>query len=184
MDDDLRSIGRFARLAGLSVGALRHYDELDLLRPADIDRFTGYRRYRRAQLVIGAGLQVAVDETHGRIALDPVLAALTVAVPVSIYLLAVGTLHASEASRTTFATIGAGVALGPRDRVRDAAARAVAGSPGDGPRGRRPDRVRPDPRRAAGAAARPCPGAIRERGPGAVESGFTARTRGPARRIR
>jgi DNA-binding transcriptional MerR regulator len=50
MDDDLLSIGRFARLAGLSVGALRHYDELDLLRPADIDRFTGYRRYRRTQL--------------------------------------------------------------------------------------------------------------------------------------
>jgi DNA-binding transcriptional MerR regulator len=50
VDDDLLSIGRFARLAGLSVGALRHYDELDLLRPADTDRFTGYRRYRRAQL--------------------------------------------------------------------------------------------------------------------------------------
>jgi DNA-binding transcriptional MerR regulator len=50
VDDDLLAIGRFARLAGLSVGALRHYDELDLLRPADIDRFTGYRRYRREQL--------------------------------------------------------------------------------------------------------------------------------------
>ena len=50
MDDDLLSIGRFARLTGMSVGALRHYDELDLLRPAAIDRFTGYRRYRRAQL--------------------------------------------------------------------------------------------------------------------------------------
>jgi DNA-binding transcriptional MerR regulator len=50
MDDDLLSIGRFARLSGLSIGALRHYDELDLLRPADVDRFTGYRRYRRDQL--------------------------------------------------------------------------------------------------------------------------------------
>jgi DNA-binding transcriptional MerR regulator len=50
MDDDLLSIGRFARLTGLSVGALRHYDELDLLPPADIDRFSGYRRYRRVQL--------------------------------------------------------------------------------------------------------------------------------------
>jgi DNA-binding transcriptional MerR regulator len=50
VDHDLLSIGRFARLTGLSVGALRHYDELDLLRPADIDRFTGYRRYRGAQL--------------------------------------------------------------------------------------------------------------------------------------
>lgn len=50
MDDDLLPIGRFARLCGLSVGALRHYDELDLLRPADVDRFTSYRRYRRDQL--------------------------------------------------------------------------------------------------------------------------------------
>ncbi len=50
MDDDLLSIGRFARLAGLSVGALRHYDELDLLRPAEIDASTGYRRYRTSQL--------------------------------------------------------------------------------------------------------------------------------------
>lgn len=31
---DLLVIGRFARLAGLSVGAFRHYDELDPMRPA------------------------------------------------------------------------------------------------------------------------------------------------------
>lgn len=49
-DDDLLSIGRFARLSGLSIGALRHYDELDLLRPARIDAETGYRSYRRTQL--------------------------------------------------------------------------------------------------------------------------------------
>ena len=48
--DDLLPIGRFARLTGLSIGALRHYDELDLLRPADVDSATGYRRYRRSQL--------------------------------------------------------------------------------------------------------------------------------------
>jgi DNA-binding transcriptional MerR regulator len=48
--DDLLTIGRFARLAGLSVGALRHYDELDLLRPARTDPFTSYRLYRRDQL--------------------------------------------------------------------------------------------------------------------------------------
>jgi DNA-binding transcriptional MerR regulator len=48
--DDLLTIGRFARLAGLSVGALRHYDDLDLLRPARVDTFTGYRLYRRDQL--------------------------------------------------------------------------------------------------------------------------------------
>ena len=49
-DPDRLVIGRFARLTGLSVGALRHYDELDLLRPAFVDRETGYRSYRRDQL--------------------------------------------------------------------------------------------------------------------------------------
>ena len=48
--DDLLVIGRFARLSGLSVGALRHYDEIGLLAPAEVDRETGYRRYRRDQL--------------------------------------------------------------------------------------------------------------------------------------
>lgn len=48
--DDVLSIGRFARLTGLSIGALRHYDELGLLVPAEVDRTTSYRRYRRAQL--------------------------------------------------------------------------------------------------------------------------------------
>ena len=47
---DLLVIGRFARLVGLSVGALRHYDDLDILRPAWVDPDTGYRSYRRDQL--------------------------------------------------------------------------------------------------------------------------------------
>ena len=47
---ELMSIGRFARLSGLSVGTLRHYDEVGLLRPADVDGDTGYRRYRPKQL--------------------------------------------------------------------------------------------------------------------------------------
>jgi DNA-binding transcriptional MerR regulator len=49
-DADLLVIGRFARLVGLSVGALRHYDDLDILRPAWVDPDTGYRSYRRDQL--------------------------------------------------------------------------------------------------------------------------------------
>ncbi|NJD26742.1 MAG: MerR family transcriptional regulator [Chloroflexi bacterium] len=44
------SIGRFGRLAGLSIGALRHYDELGLLHPVQVDPETGYRRYAREQL--------------------------------------------------------------------------------------------------------------------------------------
>jgi DNA-binding transcriptional MerR regulator len=48
-DDELMPIGRFARLTGLSVGTLRHYDEVGLLSPASVDPASGYRRYRRDQ---------------------------------------------------------------------------------------------------------------------------------------
>jgi len=58
MDDPaLLAIGRFARLTGLSIGALRHYDELDLLRPAAVDPVTGYRSYRAEQ--VGRGREIA-----------------------------------------------------------------------------------------------------------------------------
>jgi DNA-binding transcriptional MerR regulator len=53
---DRLSIGRFARLTGLSIGALRHYDELDLLRPAEIDRFTSYRYYAADQVEVGRAI--------------------------------------------------------------------------------------------------------------------------------
>lgn len=48
--DELLSIGRFARLSGLSVGALRHYHEVGLLEPARTDPQTSYRSYARSQL--------------------------------------------------------------------------------------------------------------------------------------
>jgi DNA-binding transcriptional MerR regulator len=48
--DPLLPIGRFARSCRLSVKALRHYDDLGLLRPAHVDRATGYRSYRRSQV--------------------------------------------------------------------------------------------------------------------------------------
>ena len=50
MNDERLSIGRFARLTGLSIHALRHYDELGLLRPAAVDPETAYRSYSGAQL--------------------------------------------------------------------------------------------------------------------------------------
>lgn len=43
-------VGAFARLAGVSVRTLHHYDEIGLLRPADVDPRTGYRWYRAEQL--------------------------------------------------------------------------------------------------------------------------------------
>jgi DNA-binding transcriptional MerR regulator len=44
------TIGDFARLAGVTVRMLRHYDSLGLLVPAHVDPVTSYRRYAAAQL--------------------------------------------------------------------------------------------------------------------------------------
>ena len=43
-------IGRFATVSGLSVPALRHYDEVGILKPAAVDPKTSYRRYHPDQL--------------------------------------------------------------------------------------------------------------------------------------
>src|SRR5260221_8196000 len=46
---DLIPIGRFSKLAGLSVPQLRHYDRRGILPPAARDGHSGYRYYREAQ---------------------------------------------------------------------------------------------------------------------------------------
>ena len=45
-------IGEFSRLSQVTVNALRHYDEIDLLKPAETDRFTSYRYYTLEQLSV------------------------------------------------------------------------------------------------------------------------------------
>ena len=56
----------------------------------------GYGHYVifAAVAALGAGLQVAADTTHGATELTPSVAALTVAVPVGIYLIALAFIHA------------------------------------------------------------------------------------------
>jgi DNA-binding transcriptional MerR regulator len=44
------SIGRFSLLSGLSVRALRLYDELDILKPAAVTPHNQYRYYHHEQL--------------------------------------------------------------------------------------------------------------------------------------
>jgi DNA-binding transcriptional MerR regulator len=44
-------IGDFSRLSMVSVKALRYYDELGLLKPAQVDEYTGYRYYSASQLI-------------------------------------------------------------------------------------------------------------------------------------
>ena len=47
----LFSIGTVAKLKGVSVKMLRHYDEIGLLKPSYIDPDTGYRYYSSSQLL-------------------------------------------------------------------------------------------------------------------------------------
>jgi DNA-binding transcriptional MerR regulator len=49
-DAELMTVGRFAWLTGLSIHALRHYDDVSLLIPAHTDPRTGYRRYGHDQI--------------------------------------------------------------------------------------------------------------------------------------
>lgn len=44
-------IGEFSRITRVTIDTLRHYDELGLLRPANVDPFTGYRYYSARQLM-------------------------------------------------------------------------------------------------------------------------------------
>jgi DNA-binding transcriptional MerR regulator len=43
-------IGDFSRATHLSIKTLRHYHHVGLLEPADVDEFTGHRRYATHQI--------------------------------------------------------------------------------------------------------------------------------------
>lgn len=44
-------IGEFSRMSGLSINTLYHYDNIGLLKPIHVDKFTGYRYYDANQLI-------------------------------------------------------------------------------------------------------------------------------------
>ena len=48
-NEELLSIGQFGQLTALTAKALRHYDEVGVLRPAHVDDVTGYRWYSLEQ---------------------------------------------------------------------------------------------------------------------------------------
>ena len=54
-------IGEFSKLSRVSVRMLRHYDEIGLLKPAMIDRFTDYRYYREDQLPTAGRIMALKD---------------------------------------------------------------------------------------------------------------------------
>jgi DNA-binding transcriptional MerR regulator len=76
MSDDLMSIGAFSFRSGLTIPALRHYDEAGLLPPTVVDPQTGYRRYhpdqiRTARLICGLrAVDLPVDEIREVLSLD------------------------------------------------------------------------------------------------------------------
>src|SRR5215218_9515294 len=43
-------IGEFSKLVQVPVATLRYYDQIDLLKPVEVDRFSGYRYYSAGQL--------------------------------------------------------------------------------------------------------------------------------------
>jgi DNA-binding transcriptional MerR regulator len=77
-DPALLSIGKLARLSGLTTKALRHYDRVGLLSPARVDTVTGFRSYAADQVVLARRIARlrAVD-----LPLDAVRAYLTCADP-------------------------------------------------------------------------------------------------------
>jgi effector-binding domain-containing protein len=44
-------IGEFSKISGLSIDALYHYEKMNILLPAQTDKYTGYRGYDVSQLV-------------------------------------------------------------------------------------------------------------------------------------
>lgn len=49
MSENLMPIGRFSKSCRLTIKALRHYDEIGLLKPAFVEPATGYRYYAQHQ---------------------------------------------------------------------------------------------------------------------------------------
>jgi effector-binding domain-containing protein len=51
MEDVMFKIGEFSKMSGLSIDALHHYEKMDILKPIQIDQFSGYRYYDAEQLI-------------------------------------------------------------------------------------------------------------------------------------
>lgn len=66
-------IGDFSKLSRITIRMLRYYDEIDLLKPAAVDEWTGYRYYDEAQLLIANKVQLLKNLGFGLTAIKEVL---------------------------------------------------------------------------------------------------------------
>lgn len=71
---NLMTIGQFSSLTRLSVRMLRHYDAYGVLVPAEVDPWTGYRRYAPHQLRDAADIRNLRDVGFGVSAISALLA--------------------------------------------------------------------------------------------------------------
>lgn len=67
-------IGDFSKLSRISIRMLRHYDEIDLLRPAEIDPVSGYRHYSESQLPLVGRITALKDMGFSLSAIREVIA--------------------------------------------------------------------------------------------------------------
>lgn len=58
-------IGDFSKMSRISIRMLRHYDEIGLLKPEEVDDFTGYRYYDESQLIQAGRIQALKNMGFG-----------------------------------------------------------------------------------------------------------------------
>ncbi len=80
-------IGDFSKLARVSIRMLRHYDDIGLLKPANIDKFTGYRYYNESQLPLINRITALKDMGFGLAAIGEILKVYTDADALRTFLL-------------------------------------------------------------------------------------------------
>lgn len=70
-------IGDFSKLSRISIRMLRYYDETNLLQPAAVDPFTGYRQYDEEQLIQAGRIQTLKQMGFGTQRIGEILARYT-----------------------------------------------------------------------------------------------------------
>ncbi len=66
-------IGDFSKLSRVTIRMLRHYDEIGLLKPVKIDKYTGYRYYSEGQLPVMARINSLKDMGFGLAVIKEIL---------------------------------------------------------------------------------------------------------------
>lgn len=73
MEDKMLKIGDFSKLSRISIRMLRHYDEIGLIKPDEIDPISGYRYYNESQLPLANRIQALKDMGFGLSAIAQIL---------------------------------------------------------------------------------------------------------------